>query len=242
MDHLVIVTGGSSGLGRALLDAAPADSSRVDVSRSGHGGPSVTHLAADLSEPAAWDGVIARIAAEIAARDWDRITLIHNAGTLTPIGYVGEKDQAEVTANVLLNSAAGQVLGHGFLAAVRELTCRRELVLISSGAARRAVPGWATYGASKAAFDRWVETVGEEQSDRGGVLVLSVAPGVVATPMQAEIRATDPHDFPGVQRFQDLYDRGELIDPDVAARQLWTLLDDDVRTGSVIDLRDRDAG
>lgn len=240
MDTLVIVTGGSSGLGRALLDTAPDDSTRVDISRSGHPGGDVTHLRADLADPATWADVGDQVAGLVASRAWERITFIHNAGTLDPIGFVGETDADAVTANVLLNSAAGQVLGHRYLAAVGALGCRRELVMISSGAAGKAVPGWSTYSASKAAFDAWVAGVGAEQQQRGGVRVLSVAPGVVATPMQAAIRATDERDFPGVQRFRDLHDAGHLEDPEVAARRLWALLDDDtVSTGSRADLRER---
>ena len=141
---------------------------------------------------------------------------------------------------MLLNSAAGQVLGHRFLAAVRDLDVRRELVLISSGAARSAYPGWSAYGAGKAACDQWVRTVDAEQTHRGGVLVLSVAPGVVATGMQERIRDTDPRDFPQVDRFHDLHTRGQLVEPDVAADALWALLDDPgVATGEVVDLRSR---
>lgn len=240
MDTLVIVTGGSSGLGRALLDTAPTDSTRVDISRSGHPDGDVTHLRADLADPAAWSGVGARIADLVVSRAWERITFIHSAGTLDPIGFVGETDADAVTANVLLNSASGQVLGHRYLAAVRELDVRRELVMISSGAAGKAVPGWSTYSAAKAAFDAWVAGVGVEQQQRGGVRILAVAPGVVATPMQETIRDTDEHDFPGVQRFRDLHDDGQLIDPVVAAGNLWTLLDDDsVSNGSRVDLRER---
>ncbi len=239
MDILVIVTGGSSGLGRALLDTAPAGSTRVDISRSGHPDGDVTHVRADLSDPASWADVGDRIAALVTSRTWERITFIHNAGTLDPIGFVGETDADAVTSNVLLNSASGQVLGHRFLAAVRGLGGCRELVMISSGAAQKAVPGWSTYSASKAALDAWVAGVGAEQQQRGGVRVLSVAPGVVATPMQAAIRRTDEHDFPGVQRFRDLHDDGQLVDPAVAAGNLWALLDGDtVSTGSRVDLRE----
>ncbi len=240
MGHLVIITGGSSGLGRALLDAAPEGSTRLDVSRSGHGGDGVRHLAADLADPATWQRVGDAIADAVNGGSWDRITMVHNAGTLTPIGFVGETDSAAVTTNVLLNSAAGQVLGHRYLAAVRDVDARRELVMISSGAARRPIPGWATYCAAKAGFDLWVRTVGEEQQERGGAMVVSVVPGVVDTPMQAEIRETDPADFPGVERFRDLHAQGDLLDPDDTARRLWRLLDvPDLRTGEVVDLRDR---
>ena len=240
MDTLVIVTGGSSGLGRALLDTAPTDSTRVDISRSGHPDGDVTHLPADLADPAAWADVGTRVADLVASRSWERITFIHSAGTLHPIGFVGETDADAVTANVLLNSAAGQILGHRFLAAVGELSGRRELVMVSSGAAQKVGPGWSTYSAAKAASDAWVASVGAEQQQRGGVRVLAVAPGVLATPMQETIRDTDERDFPGVQRFRELHDDGQLIEPAVAAANLWELLDDDtVATGSRVDLRER---
>lgn len=239
MDSLVIVTGGSSGLGRAVLAAAPTGSHRIDVSRSGPPEEADDHVHADLSDPAAWSGLSATLAAMIAEHPWQRITVVHAAGTLEPIGFAGEVDGGAYTRNVLLNSAAGQVIGHHVLAAVHDLAIPRELVLISSGAARTAYPGWSAYGAGKAAIDQWVRGVGAEQAQRGGVRVLSVAPGVVATPMQATIRAADPTDFPNVGRFHELYEGGQLIEPVDAATALWSVLDDpEVATGSVVDLRD----
>jgi benzil reductase ((S)-benzoin forming) len=243
MDTLVIVTGGSAGLGRALLQAAPAAARRIDVSRSGPGGAAdladVQHLAADLADPAGWDEVGGVLTAEIRGRRWDRISVLHSAGTLEPIGFAGEVDTAAYTRNVLLNSAAAQVLGHHVLHAMRDLDARRELVLLSSGAARSAYPGWSAYGAGKAAIDQWVRAVGAEQQQRGGVRVLAIAPGVVATGMQSAIRATDAWDFPSVARFQRLHDEGELEDADDVARRLWALLDaDEPASGAVVDLRD----
>jgi benzil reductase ((S)-benzoin forming) len=240
MDTLVIVTGGSSGLGRALLAAAPPGAHRVDVSRSGSELEGVDHLDADLADPAAWTRVGERVTALLAERRWDRVTMIHNAGTLAPIGFVGEVDSDAYTHNVLLNSAAGQVLGQRLLAATRRTVARCELVLITSGAARTAYPGWSAYGAGKAATDQWVRTVGAEQAARGGARVLAVAPGVVATAMQSLLRDTDARDFPRVERFRELHAQGQLADPDDVAAALWELLDDpSVATGEVIDLRTR---
>jgi benzil reductase ((S)-benzoin forming) len=243
MDTLVIVTGGSAGLGRALLAAAPPGARRVDVSRSGPGdGPEladVHHLAADLAAPASWEAVGCDLAELIGEGSWGRISVLHSAGTLDPIGFAGEVDGVAYTRNVLLNSAAGQVLGHHVLAAMRGLDVRRELVLLSSGAARTAYPGWSSYGAGKAATDQWVRAVGAEQAERGGVRVLAVAPGVVATAMQATIRDTDARDFPPVARFRQLHEQDQLEDADDVARRLWALLDaEEPVTGSVVDLRE----
>ena len=239
MDHLVIVTGGSAGLGHALLAAAPADAHRVTVSRRPAEDVARGHLEADLADPASWSRVGDVIDAVATEREWARITCIQAAGTVEPIGFAGEVDPRRYQTNVLLNAAAPQVLGHRFLGAVSHLRCRRELVMVSSGAARKNYPGWSSYGAAKAALDRWVSTVGEEQRQRGGVRVLSIAPGVLATAMQERIRATDARDFPQVERFRGLHDSGGLEDPEEVARRFWAVLDDDeLPSGTVLDLRD----
>ena len=240
MSHLVVVTGASAGLGAALLTTAPLEAYRVDVSRSGHAPAGGAHLALDLADPAAWPAFGTAMADLVRGRDWDRITVVQSAGTLTPIGFAGEVDTDAYTRNVLLNSAAPQVLGHLALAAMAASAARRELVMISSGAATKPRAGWSSYGAAKAAADQWVRAVGAEQAERGGIRVLAVAPGVLATAMQADIRATDPRDFPGVEHFQRLHDEGELWEPADAARRLWRLLDDPgVETGTATDLRGR---
>lgn len=234
MAALVVVTGGSRGIGAAVCRAAPDGARVVDVSRSG-GAPRAEHLAADLGDPAAWSAVGARLADLVAGHD--RTVLVHAAGTLTPVGFAGEVDAPAYTRAVLVNGAAGQVLGHHYLAAVRDRPGRHQLCLLSSGAATSAYPGWSVYGPGKAALDHWVRTVGEEQRERGGVEVCAIAPGVVDTAMQEQIRATDPADFPRVDKFHRLHEDGQLRDPDAVARQLWSVLDAGVTAGTVRDLR-----
>lgn len=236
-DTLLIITGGSAGIGAAVAATAPAGTRIVDVSRSGCD-LADRHVAADLADPSTWDAVADAVAEEVAATDAGRITFVHAAGALDPMGFAGEVDPDAYTRNVLLNSAAGQVLGHRFLAAVADLgDRRRELVLISSGAASTPYPGWSAYCAGKAALDQWVRAVGLEQRERGGVTVCAIAPGVVATGMQERIREAAAEDFPRVGRFRELHAEGELRDPAVVARQLWDVLDRGVDTGSILDLR-----
>lgn len=237
MTDLVIVTGGSRGLGAALVDSVPFDAHRVDVSRSG-GGPAEQHVRADLTDVGDWAVVTAAITDLVDVHDPARAVLVHAAGTLTPIGFAGEVGLLDYARSVMLNSAAGQVLGHHFLAATAGRSERRDLVMISSGAATTAYEGWSAYNAGKAALDHWVRTVGAEQRRRGGARVCAVAPGVVATEMQAQIRATEPADFPAVERFVELHDRGRLRDPGEVAAQLWRVVEDGLEPGSVVDLRE----
>lgn len=239
-DALVIITGASRGIGRAVADAVPFPARVLDVSRSGADG--LEHITADLATPQGWTALGGALRREFDGFEGDRAVLVHCAGTLTPIGFVGEVDDELYAANVMLNSAAGQVIGHHFLAATAHLDCRRELVMISSGAASSVYPGWSAYCAGKAALDHWVRVTGREQAQRAGALVVAIAPGVVATEMQAEIRAQDPEDFPAVERFRQLHDDGELRDPDEVARELWQVLDRGPDNGAVLDLRDLELG
>lgn len=166
-----------------------------------------------------------------------RGVFIHAAGTLTPIGFAGEVNTDAYASNVVLNSASGQVLGHLFLEAVRDRSGTFDVVMISSGASSSVYPGWSSYGAGKAALDQWVRNVGSEQKERGGARVSAIAPGVVATAMQEEIRAIPEEDFPNVERFHELHDEGKLAEPEDAARRVWDAIERGIETGSVIDVR-----
>lgn len=236
--HVVLLTGASSGIGLALACAVPFPGARViDISRRGAEG--CEHFAADLADPGSWPKVAELFAREVAGFGGERVFFFHCAGALEPIGFAGEVESEAYARNVLLNSAAPQVLGQAFLAAARSTRARCDLVMIGSGAARHVYEGWTSYGAAKAAVDQWVRTAGAEQDRRGGrCRVLSVAPGVVETPMQEEIRAMSPEQFPEVGRFVELYEKGELRDPERVAGEIWALLERELANGAVIDLRE----
>jgi benzil reductase ((S)-benzoin forming) len=235
MERLLIVTGASSGIGAGLVEAA---GSVTVASVSRRPGPGI-HLRADLADPASWTEVGAWIRRLAATKDWDWVGLVHGAATITPIGFAGEVETGDYVHNVLLNTAAPQVIGHGYLEAMADVTSHGCLCLISSGAASTTYPGWSSYCAAKAAVDQWCRTVGIEQEERGGrIRVMSVAPGVVDTGMQTQIRAVPVERFPPVARFHALESGGLLQDPVDVGRRLWELINRiDIANGAVLDLR-----
>lgn len=239
-ETLVWISGASSGIGKALTATVPWEEARVlDISR--RGSPGLEHVEADLSDPASWRTVAQSFERELRGFSGERVVFVHAAGTLEPMGFAGEVDLDAYSHNVVLNSAAPQVLGHAFLAAAKDLGAERHLVMLTSGAASSPYEGWSSYGAGKAASDQWVRSVGAEQDRRGGVRVVSVTPGVVETAMQEQIRETPEEDFPKRQKFVDLHEKGELENPGEVAQEMWALLDRELENGAVVDLREATA-
>ncbi|MCA1690655.1 MAG: SDR family NAD(P)-dependent oxidoreductase [Acidimicrobiales bacterium] len=234
---LIWISGASGGIGEALVATVPWEEARIiGISRSQAEG--TEHLEADLADPASWPSVGESFKSELEGFDGDRVVFVHAAGTIEPMGFAGEVDTDAYSTNVVLNSAAPQVLGHLFLKAARDVDAQRHLVMLTSGAAKSVYPGWSSYGAGKAAIDQWVRDVGAEQSERGGVEVISIAPGTVDTGMQQQLREVSEEDFPKRQKFVDLHEDDKLTDPEEVARDIWSVLDRDVDNGSVIDLRE----
>jgi benzil reductase ((S)-benzoin forming) len=236
---LVWISGASAGLGAALAATMPFDDVElIDLSRRG-GTPGAHHVAVDLADPNSWPVVEADFNRRMDDFDGDMVVFIHNAGTLTPLGPAGRVDTVEYTRNVLLNSAAAQVLGHAFLRAVAGRSCEQHLIMLSSGAARRPHEGESSYCAGKAAIDQWVRAVGLEQQRRQpGCRVISVSPGAIDTDMQAQLRACADDLFPEAHRFRELDALGLLAKPEDVARTIWSLLYREIPNGSVLHIRD----
>jgi NAD(P)-dependent dehydrogenase (short-subunit alcohol dehydrogenase family) len=142
--------------------------------------------------------------------------LINNAGAVTPIGPLHEQEPHAVLKTVSLNVAAPLALA---AAVVRASPGReRRIVHISSGAGRSAYSGWSVYCATKAALDMHAQAVALDGDPQ--VLACSLAPGVLDTDMQAEIRSAPEDNFPMRQRFVDMKAGGALAAPSDAARTI----------------------
>lgn len=236
---LIFVTGGSSGIGQGLIEArTDRDAQVFNLSR--RPGPESNHVSVDLATPAGWDFAEKTFSKEISKFHGERVLLIHSAGSLSPIGFSGEKNSDDYRRNILLNSAAPQILADAFLRALASFSGRGVLLFIGSGASRTAYAGWSGYCGGKAAVDQWVRSVGIELKARGDrCKVLCVAPGIVETDMQAEIRNTSDHDFPEVGMFISLYNEGGLKTPSEVSGQIWEMLDsNEFDNGEIFDLRD----
>ena len=197
---LVLISGGSRGLGQALCAAYIALGYEVvEFSRTA---PHDYSVDADLFDPEGAARIFEDTLRPLAARKWDEIVVIHNAGVLNPIGPVANKPTAHVLANINTNITSAMLFLREALRQFQSHDCRKTLVNISSGAALKGYAGWSLYCAGKAAIENFVRAVALEQAQEAAPFVaVNVDPGVMDTQMQATIRQTSPDDFPEVERF-----------------------------------------
>lgn len=237
-----LVTGHSRGLGEAITEELLARGVAVlGLSRAGNQRLADQHpellreVALDLSDVGAVERWLAGNALEEACRGYGTVLLVNNAGTLQPMGALHRQSPGAVARAVILNVAAPLALSAALVRATPDAAERR-ILHISSGAGRNPYPGWAVYCASKAALDHHARAVAADAAP--GVRICSLAPGVIATAMQAEIRASALEDFPLRERFEAMHREGALLAAsEVAGRVVAFLLGDAFGREPVADLR-----
>lgn len=217
MKPFALVTGTSRGIGLAVAQALLERGwSVLGVARSAapNGlGPGYEHAQVDLGTLTAVEPWAERVVApRVSAAP--RVALVNNAGVLDPVGPATELSLEDLDAHLRINLTAPTWLA-GFV--VRHVTdpAPVRVVNVSSGAANKPYPGWTAYCAGKAGLQMTGEVLAAEHEAYGAardLAVVSYAPHVVATAMQAQLRAMEEAVFPLRQRFVDLYERGELVD------------------------------
>lgn len=219
-----IVTGHARGLGLALAtDLLSRGIPVLGLSRGAADalqqrfGAALTQHALDLSDEDSLQRWLASPALADFLAGEEQVLLLNNAGTVQPIGRADQHDPGAIAAAIALNVGAPLMLASAFLAATPQAQQRRILHL-SSGAAVHVYPGWSIYCASKVALDHHARAVAADAIP--GVAICSLAPGVIDTDMQAEIRASDIAGFPQRERFEQLKANGQLSTPEQCARQV----------------------
>lgn len=189
MQHLqgrtVIVTGGSSGIGSAVVSAFIEEGADVwTVSRRTiRPREHLTSVRGDLSLPS----TRAALARSLGGTTVD--VVIHAAAVLgppdTPLATYPRKEWYRVME---VNLHAVHFLHRRLLP---HFSPQPTVIGVSSGVGRHGRAGWGMYAISKFALEGWLEVLADEWRDEGRVY--SVNPGATATPMRA---AAMPHEDP----------------------------------------------
>jgi NAD(P)-dependent dehydrogenase (short-subunit alcohol dehydrogenase family) len=204
-----IVTGHSRGIGEAIATSLLERGARVlGVSRKSNdrltsGFPAaLEEVQLDLADSSAVSRWLKSDAlAQFTARA-ETLLLVNNAGVLQPIGPPHMQELELIARAVAVNVAAAFMITAAFARATGNARERR-VMHVSSGAGRKAYAGWSIYCATKAALDHHARCVALDNMPR--FRISSIAPGVVDTEMQAEIRASTDERFPERPRFVGLH-------------------------------------
>jgi NAD(P)-dependent dehydrogenase (short-subunit alcohol dehydrogenase family) len=215
----IVVTGGTSGLGLSLVEAALQQGAYVAFVARRQDGiddvrrrfPDAHGIAGDVARKEDIHPIAIQAASALGGVD----VLVNNASSLGPVPLVPLADtdcedlEAALATNLLGPFRLTKALLGSLAASARER--RGGLVVnISSDAAVSAYPHWGAYGASKAALLH-LTRIWHEELGSSGVQLISFDPGDMDTPLHAAaIPDADP---------------ATLKPPAASARELIDLMD-----------------
>jgi NAD(P)-dependent dehydrogenase (short-subunit alcohol dehydrogenase family) len=226
--QVAVVTGGSRGIGRAIVSAlASAGASLAIVARSEDelavavgqlraSGRRAIAVRADVSDTRAVGRMVEQVERDLGPVD----LLVNNAGEAGPIGPVAEIDPdrwwrcQEVNLRGPLACARAVLPG---MVARR----RGRIVNVASGAGTQAIPYLSAYVVGKTALIRLTEIMAAELAGHG-VSLFAIEPGTVRTAM-AESAMESESGRRWMPWFETIFERGLDVPPDRAARLVLLL-------------------
>jgi len=241
-NKIVVVTGGSRGLGRAMaLGFAEAGADVVVASRKIVPSEAVADEVRSLGRKAMavachvgeWEQCEALVAATVA--EFGRIdVLINNAGILGAVTPLWQSDPADLRRVIEVNLIGAMLCTRAVLAVMRAQEARPHrghIVNVSSIQAKEGMSLSAAYSASKAGLVALTKSAAKDVAG-DGIFVNCITPAAAETAMAREITA---------ERRADIMRRiplGRFVELDEIARMVAWLVSDECSfsTGATFDL------
>jgi len=194
-DQVALVTGGSRGIGRAIVKAFVAEGAKVAFVYRGskeaadalqqeitQAGGTALALQADVTNAEAAQGCVDRV-----LKDWGRLDiLVNNAGVIRDDLFVRMEPEAW---NAVLQTNLGGTVNFCRAVAYNPMMKQRSgrIINVSSVAAEHVNPGQTNYAASKGAINAFTRALAVELAGRN-ITVNAIAPGFIETDMSEAVR------------------------------------------------------
>ncbi len=195
-DQVALVTGGSRGIGKAIVQKLAAQGAKVAFVYRGAkdaalaleaeiaaAGGAAKAIQADVADPAAAEAVVGGVLA-----DWGRVDiLVNNAGVIRDGLFIRmEADAWNTVIQTNLNGTFWFCKAVANQMALKQRSGR--IINVSSVAAEHVNQGQTNYAASKGAVNSFTRALAVELGSRS-VTVNAVAPGFIATDMSEAVRS-----------------------------------------------------
>ena len=190
----VVVTGSSTGIGRALVLRLIGEGHRVwGLARSDQADFAATQngaFSAARCDVGSWND-IERAAGDVGA-GWNHVDgLVCCAGTQGEVGPAVSADPGRWSATVHSNLVGTFNAIRGFYELLARAPRRSKVICFSGGGATKPRSNFSAYGVAKTGIVRLVETIAEEES-QAPLDINAVAPGAIATRLTDEVIALGP--------------------------------------------------
>ena len=228
-----IITGSSKGLGKSLTELLLKDENNTvyGIARNcsiQHA--RYIHITADLSKLVE---VEAYQFPEI--NDASQIVLVNNAGIVGDVKHIGNIENQKIIDCYNLNLIAPAILTNNFVSKYTDLGCQKIVLNISSGAGRTPIDGWNVYCSTKAGLDMFSQVLNEEiKINNSNMRVLSLAPGIIDTGMQTQIRDAEQSNFSNIEKFIEYKKEGDLTQPEITAKQVLRFINEEALSENVL--------
>lgn len=195
-DRVILVTGASDGIGKAVAKAAAAHGARVilhgrNVKRleavydfiiaANQPRPSILPLDMEKAGPAEYDALVAALEKEFGRLDG----LLHNAGMLGERAPIEHYDVAKWMRTMHVNANVPFILTQRCLPLMRQ-SKDASIIFTSSGVVPRPRAYWGAYLASKWASEGLMRMLADELENQPALRVNSINPGKVRTNMRLQ--------------------------------------------------------
>lgn len=254
--NVYIVTGTSRGIGEAFVDqlleknnliyCLSRTKNKALIQKAEEQSLSLVYHECDLDHVLQLEAVMQEIFDHLSTManvdQIDSLVLLNNAGMVQPVKPIQYIQAKDITQHFHVNLIAPSILTAMFIKLAASYALATQTIInISSGAGKHPYESWSQYCSAKAGIDMLTRCVAAEQElNENPVKVISFAPGVVDTQMQAEIRGTKKEDFVHVDRFLDLKRDGKLLTASQVAQTLSSIVQGihEIDNGAILDIRE----